>query len=378
MYTHRTASHGQAEPEKVSITCSKVTVTGGQAYATITFSSPHYQYVKANGNVYYPSAKTGSSTSFVIPVELNKNNSVVGMTTAMSTAHEIKYTIFVYIAEAAKANASARANGKEVTVIGANGSDSSKTAAANKKMDEVAPEIIGLEYQSETKAEYAKYFKIYHYDQGITLLEIDMNKKTGRKAAGKKWKEASETSGLNPAEQEQAALYLNKVVKYLIVPENAEIPAGLDKEVIVVRQPADHVYAGSNKTISLMEELGQLDKVTTVGVKKNKCKNETIKEKMAEKEVDYAGTSGKLNYKKLVKSKCNLALLSSSVLPEKRSSKKAAKKKMTAYRKMTEKMTLLQIPVIVDRAKDEKGKDAQKEWEKVYQVILECDSQSAE
>ncbi len=363
---------------KVSITCSKVTVTGGQAYATITFSSPHYQYVKANGNVYYPSAKTGSSTSFVIPVELNKNNSVVGMTTAMSTAHEIKYTIFVYIAEAAKANASARANGKEVTVIGANGSDSSKTAAANKKMDEVAPEIIGLEYQSETKAEYAKYFKIYHYDQGITLLEIDMNKKTGRKAAGKKWKEASETSGLNPAEQEQAALYLNKVVKYLIVPENAEIPAGLDKEVIVVRQPADHVYAGSNKTISLMEELGQLDKVTTVGVKKNKCKNETIKEKMAEKEVIYAGTSGKLNYKKLVKSKCNLALLSSSVLPEKRSSKKAAKKKMTAYRKMTEKMTLLQIPVIVDRAKDEKGKDAQKEWEKVYQVILECDSQSAE
>ena len=363
---------------KVSITCSKVTVTGGQAYATITFSSPHYQYVKANGNVYYPSAKTGSSTSFVIPVELNKNNSVVGMTTAMSTAHEIKYTIFVYIAEAAKANASARANGKEVTVIGANGSDSSKTATANKKMDEVAPEIIGLEYQSETKAEYAKYFKIYHYDQGITLLEIDMNKKTGRKAAGKKWKEASEISGLNPAEQEQAALYLNNVVKYLIVPENAEIPAGLDKEVIVVRQPADHVYAGSNKTISLMGELGQLDKVTTVGVKKNKCKNETIKEKMTEKEVIYAGTSGKLNYKKLVKNKCNLALLSSSVLPEKRSSKKAAKKKMTAYRKMTEKMTLLQIPVIVDRAKDEKGKDAQKEWEKVYQVILGCDGQSAE
>ena len=363
---------------KVSITCSKVTVTGGQAYATITFSSPHYQYVKANGNVYYPSAKTGSSTSFVIPVELNKNNSVVGMTTAMSTAHEIKYTIFVYIAEAAKANASARANGKEVTVIGANGSDSSKTATANKKMDEVAPEIIGLEYQSETKAEYAKYFKIYHYDQGITLLEIDMNKKTGRKAAGKKWKEASEISGLNPAEQEQAALYLNKVIKYLIVPENVEIPAGLDKEVIVVRQPADHVYAGSNKTISLMEELGQLDKVTTVGVKKNKCKNETIKEKMAEKEVIYAGTSGKLNYKKLVKNKCNLALLSSNVLPEKRSSKKAAKKKMTAYRKMTEKMTLLQIPVIVDRAKDEKGKDAQKEWEKVYKVILGCDGQSAE
>ena len=363
---------------KVSISCSKVTVTGGQAYATITFSSTHYQYVKANGNVYYPSSKTGSSTSFVIPVELNKNNTIVGMTTAMSTAHEIKYTIFVYIAEAAKANASTRAKGKEITVIGVNGSDSSKTAAASKKLDEVAPEIIGLEYQSETKAEHAKYFKIYHYDQGITLLEIDMSKKTGRKAAGKKWKQSSDTSGLNPAEQEQAALYLNKVVKYLIVPENAEIPAGLDKEVIVVRQPADHIYAGTNKIISKIDKLGQTDKVAAVGVKKKKCKNETIKEKMEKKEIIYTGKSGKLNYKKLVKNKCDLALLSSGVLPKKGSGKKAARKKMKAYQKMTEKMTLLEMPVIVDRSKDEKGKDAKKEWEKVYQVILGCEDQSAE
>lgn len=363
---------------KVRISCSKVTVTGGQAYATITFSSTHYQYVKANGNVYYPSSKTGSSTSFVIPVELNKNNTIVGMTTAMSAAHEIKYTIFVYIAEAAKANASTRANGKEITVIGVNGSDSSKTAAASKKLDEVAPEIIGLEYQSETKAEHAKYFKIYHYDQGITLLEIDMSKKTGRKAAGKKWKQSSDTSGLNPAEQEQAALYLNKVVKYLIVPENAEIPAGLDKEVIVVRQPTDHIYAGTNKIISKIAKLGQNDKVTAVGVKKKKCKNETIKEKMEKKEIIYTGKSGKLNYKKLVKNKCDLALLSSGILPKKGSSKKAARKKMKAYQKMTEKMTLLEMPVIVDRSKDEKGKDAKKEWEKVYQVILGCEDQSAE
>ena len=99
---------------------------------------------------------------------------------------------------------------------------------------------------------------------------------------------------------------------------------------------------------------------------------------MEEKEVIYAGTSGKLNYKKLVKNKCNLAILSSSVLPKKGSTKKAAKKKMKAYQKMTEKMTLLEMPVIVDRSKDEKGKDAKKEWEKVYQVILGCEDQSAE
>ncbi len=57
--------------------------------------------------------------------------------------------------------------------------------------------------------------------------------------------------------------------------------------------------------------------MTAVGVKKKKCKNETIKEKMEKKEIIYTGKSGKLNYKKLVKNKCDLALLSSGILPKK-------------------------------------------------------------
>lgn len=47
---------------------------------------------------------------------------------------------------------------------------------------------------------------------------------------------------------------------------------------------------------------------------------------------------------------------------------------MTSYQKMTEKMTMLKIPVIVDRSKDEKGKQAKQEWEKVYEVLLGCQS----
>ena len=49
---------------------------------------------------------------------------------------------------------------------------------------------------------------------------------------------------------------------------------------------------------------------------------------------------------------------------KKGSSKKAARKKMKAYQKMTEKMTLLEMPVVVDRSKDEKGKDAKKNGKK--------------
>ena len=39
---------------------------------------------------------------------------------------------------------------------------------------------MGLEYKAETKLAYAEYFKMYHYDEGITLLEIDMTKDTER------------------------------------------------------------------------------------------------------------------------------------------------------------------------------------------------------
>ena len=129
---------------KVSISCTKITVTGGQAYATIVFSSGSYGYVKANGNTYYPTA-TGSTSTFVIPVELNKNNTIIGMTTKMSTAHEISYSIFIYLSAAAKADGT--------TVSG-------ETNLSADTLDEKAPEIMGLSYQSETKVEHAKYLDL--------------------------------------------------------------------------------------------------------------------------------------------------------------------------------------------------------------------------
>ena len=84
---------------RTSISCSKVTVKNGKAYATISFSSDSYAYVKASGSKYYGSVVGGRST-FEIPVNLNTNNRIVGMTTAMSADHEIEYTIYVYIAGA--------------------------------------------------------------------------------------------------------------------------------------------------------------------------------------------------------------------------------------------------------------------------------------
>ena len=415
---------------KVQITCNKVTIQNGQAYATLVFSSDHYQYVKANGNKYY-TTKGGGSATAVIPVALNQNNKIIGMTDKMSVAHEIEYTIFIYLAAA---NGGTSANG---TVASTN---------SNQKLDEKAPEIIGLEYQSETKLDYAEYFKIYHYDQGIVLLEIDMTKDTARdpeKAEDKKSEadnsdseksskkkvasvtinrsedaksadtKKSDTDSKSDASVEESAasdnngtseqdlaaeLYKGNVVKYLIVPEDVEVPVGLEQDMIIVKKPTDHTYAESDEILNMMKDLDLLDNVAAVGMKSKDCTVSEIADKMKVKdgeknaEVAYAGTADKLKLKNLVKSEVNLALFTGDILPGAKSEETEVEAKDTdkkdskdteetltleeqteQFEELTEKLATLGIPVLVDRSSEEKTELGKQEWIKVYGVLYGCE-----
>lgn len=415
---------------KVQITCNKVTIQNGQAYATLVFSSDHYQYVKANGNKYY-TTKGGGSATAVIPVALNQNNKIIGMTDKMSVAHEIEYTIFIYLAAA---NGGTSANGTDVST------------SSNQKLDEKAPEIIGLEYQSETKLDYAEYFKIYHYDQGIVLLEIDMTKDTARdpekaeeekseadnsdseKSSKKKVasvtinrsedaksadtkksdtdsksdtsaEESAASDNNGTSEQDLAAeLYKGNVVKYLIVPENVEVPVGLEQDMIIVKKPTDHTYAESDEILNMMKDLDLLDNIAAVGMKSKDCTVSEIADKMKAKdgeknaEVAYAGTADKLKLKNLVKSEVNLALFTGDILPGAKSEETEVEAKDTdkkdskdteetltleeqteQFEELTEKLATLGIPVLVDRSSEEKTELGKQEWIKVYGVLYGCE-----
>ena len=276
---------------KVTISCSKITVTNGQAYATIAFSSPYYGYVKANGNKYMANVSGGSSI-FTIPVELNKNNTIIGMTTRMSVAHEISYNIFISLAAAKKGGSTSSSTG----FVKADGTIST-ISTDNSKLDTTAPEIMGLEYKAETKLAYAEYFKMYHYDEGITLLEIDMTKDTERdpekqteddKKAEDTDTAAAENTAAATDEEEAAAasnskktstekakdltektkeLYEGNVVKYLIVPKDVEIPAGLDKDMIVIQLPVEKTYVASEDALKLLDkQLDAAESIKAVGM----------------------------------------------------------------------------------------------------------------
>ena len=378
---------------KVNITCSQIRISGGQAYATITFSSSHYQYVKANGSKYLPVSQ-GGSTTFEIPVELNKNNKIIGMTTAMSQAHEITYSIFVYLAGAQAAEGS--------SVIGAG------MASESKKLDQEAPSIIGLEYQGEVELNHAQYFKIYEYEQGIKLLEIDLASGTQRenqedesgevqqsaemtqsgrvetKTTDQSKKEeeqtedgASEASKNQSEQEDKSELYLNNIVKYLVVPEGVEIPVGLDKETIVIQQPTDKTYVASDVILDKLEQLGALDQVKAVSSEEKDCTNETIKNALKDKSVDSIGKYDEPDYKKLIKDECNLTVMDTEILPKENSeTQETLEDQLNTMKEILSKYDTLNIPVFIDRSVDEEDELAQAEWLKVYGAIFGCEDKA--
>lgn len=73
---------------------AKLKIEGGKAYATIIFSSPNYDYMMVDGEKYLPVNTEGNST-FEIPVSgFDWKMAVSADTTAMSTPHEIEYTLY--------------------------------------------------------------------------------------------------------------------------------------------------------------------------------------------------------------------------------------------------------------------------------------------
>lgn len=381
---------------KVNLLCDKVTVKNGQAYATIAFTSTAYSYVKTNGRTYYSTVSDGKSW-VTIPVELNKNYKIIGMTTKMSAAHEIEYSIFVYLA-AASGKPSGGVNG----II----------STTNEALDEEAPVIMGLEYESETELAHAEHFKLYNYEDGIVLLEIDMTGKTARDPEMLKEEAGEEAEEEEIKEQEEepavdengeiivktqkeicADLYMGNVVKYLIVPADVVIPVGLDKEMIVVTREADEdiqAFAASLASLPFMKELELLDSIAALGLDQEELSEypellDRITEEKIRKEGEIvsAGTLEDIDYKALIRNEINLAFLDSSILPREPEEDAQTEEELltveeqiTRLSKTADHFAILGVPLFVDRSADEKTEIASYEWIKVFGAIYGVSEQA--
>lgn len=72
---------------------AQLAVADGAATATLEWSSPNYDYMLVNGEKYLPVNTEGNSV-FEVPVEaLDAPLTMIGDTVAMSTPHEVEYTV---------------------------------------------------------------------------------------------------------------------------------------------------------------------------------------------------------------------------------------------------------------------------------------------
>lgn len=383
VYTPDSFSWSGGSGRLAYIKCRKITVTGGKAYATIVFGSSSYDRLKANGKVY--SRSGGGLSTFVIPVKLNANNTIIGRTTAMSQPHWVRYTIYVKKAVSARAAKKARAEAEKAA------KDARK---AKLSLSRSAPKITGLKYKSTVKTRYAKYFRLFRYNHGVSLLSIDVSKNTAlyeeytknaKKSAKEDGKVEYDEDGKPVARSQHEiteALYKNNVVSYLLVPEKFDVPAGLDKQYIIVRIPAEKSYVASNSALSFLDAMDAVDGIRLTGVTPEKVTASGVTKAIKSRRITYAGTPESPRYSTIIRKKTRLAVLPGSLIPEEITTKetllnkdKIAKQKEQAetdqkkLETLESRFTALDIPVILDRSRQEKSRLGQKEWIRVYGEI---------
>ncbi len=332
------------------ITCDKITVKKGKAYATIRFSSSSYDKVQAGGGTY---ANTGSAEStFTIPITLNANNTISARTVAMSAPHWVEYTIYPYLDETGKENESGtKTSAQKAERQNTKDKDKNKDRKDNKEVSE----IIGLGEAEEIPMKYAEYCRLYRYAGGIKLLQIDLTTDSSLSYEEKAMEAQTEVEydeEGRPIAKSQSeitqALYQNSTVSYLLVPKGTEIPAGLDKEMILISIPADKTWSASRAAGRFMQALGCEGMLTT--------------------DASESENPAAPDFKSIVQDENNLAIVPLSLF-EDTNTGQAAAQKQSQLETLEKRFATLQIPVILDRSADETTLQGKAEWVKVYAAL---------
>lgn len=311
---------------RVELSCPEVVVRDGKAYTSLIFDSGSYSYVKIDGET-YEGSNTEDTSAFEIPVRLNQNNTVVGCTTKMSSNHEITYSVFVYLEEA-----------DDGSSLGESGDE--------------APKIAGLTFKDEKKAENAEHYRIFRYEEGITCIET------------------------------KPGISDDEVIRYLIVPSDAEIPAGLEKEMVVIRRPGRedgeesfHAYVASGPVLCWMDDQEQLGNLALTGIKED-CPAENVRKLEEEGKIIFGGSYDDIDYKLLVKEQCDLAVMPADILAAEDGEEAGGptEARQEKYRETAGYCMELGIPIFVDLASKEKTREGQEEWKDVYEIIFDSEN----
>ena len=246
---------------RVTITCTKLRIVGGQTLVTLVFSSPNYTKLVMDG-VEYAATHDGDTSVFEVPAPVSADFTVVGTTTAMSEPHDIEYTLHIYLGEDGPAEADAADDAPEMNVA----------------LESREKELPGLVWQGELPLRYAREFAVDCYEGGYRLLS------------------------------------LSDGMRYLVVPEGGDVPDGLDDEVRVIRRPVRRAYLAATSAMALIDVLDAVDAVRFSGTRREGWTVDGAVEAMARGDMLYAGKYSAPDYELLLGEGCDLAIESTMIL----------------------------------------------------------------
>lgn len=191
---------------------------------------------------------------------------------------------------------------------------------------EGAPQIPGLTFVAETPLEYAQGFHLYRYEGEYTLISVE--------------------NGGN----------------FLVVPEDGQVPNGLDAAITVLQQPLDRIYLAATSAMSLFAAVDAVDHIRLTGTRASGWYIDAAVEAMNAGTILFAGKYSEPDYELMIGQDCDLAIESTMIYHTP---------------KVKEMIEALGIPVLVDRSSYEPHPLGRTEWIKLYAVLVDREEAAA-
>ena len=306
---------------------AEVEIKDGEAVATLEWSSPNYDYMVVNGEKYLPVNTEGNSV-FRIPVEaFDRDITVIADTVAMSTPHEIEYTLNFHAGENGQNAAKADTTGQEDS-DGAEKGQQTAAVGGNPAKTAAAP----LTYDHSMELSYAENFAVDYYEGGYKLLTTRLN---------------GDRILLVPKHQQAP-----KDAEALVSPSAEGEPGKL----IVLQEPVKNLYLVASSVMDMFAQLDSMDAISMCGLKEEDWYIPAAKQAMKEGTLLYAGKYSQPDYELLLSQNCSMAIENSMIYhtPE-----------------VMEKLDEFGIPTLVEYSSYEEHPLGRVEWVRFFGALLD-------
>ena len=306
---------------------AKVEIKDGKAVATLEWSSPNYDYMVVDGEKYLPVNTEGNSV-FQIPVEaFDQDIAVIADTVAMSTPHEIEYTLNFHAGENGQ-NAEKADTTEQEDADGAEKGQQTAAVGENPAKTAAAP----LTYDHSMELSYAENFAVDYYEGGYKLLTTRLN--------GDR---------------------ILIVPKHQQAPEDAEAlvspsAEGEPGKLIVLQEPVKNLYLVASSVMDMFAQLDSMDAISMCGLKEEDWYIPAAKQAMKDGTLLYAGKYSQPDYELLLSQNCSMAIENSMIYhtPE-----------------VMEKLEEFGIPTLVEYSSYEEHPLGRVEWVRFFGALLD-------